>query len=154
MLLYSSGAAGQYQDKSTAAANTSTGDIFHSESQGLLDSVDDCLYLGRQSKFFSVSIILSTPGIGGNVVWEYYNGTQWSAFTPDSGDYHFDSNDTLVYLWQDSISIPSNWQTNLVNGQSAYWVRARVTLGFSVNPIGSQIIAAVKCDDLSLVRGA
>jgi hypothetical protein len=153
VLLYNAGAASQYQDKSTAAANTTTGDIFHSESQGLLDSVDDCLYLGRQSKFFTASIILSTPGIGGVVIWEYYNGSQWVAFTPDSGAYHFASSDSLLYLWQDGNSMPSNWQLGLVNNLSAFWIRARVTTGFSVNPIGSQILAAVKCDDLSLVRG-
>lgn len=154
VLLFNAGGSAQFQDKSTAAGNSTTGDIFHSESQGLIDSVDDCLYIGKQSKFFSAAIVLSTPGIGGTVTWEYFDGVIWNEFTPHSGADNFESNDALVYLWQDGVSIPANWQYGAINGISAYWVRARVITGFSVNPIGTQILAAVKCDDLSLVRGA
>lgn len=142
----------QFQDKTTAAANTSVGDIFHSESQGLLNSVYDCLYLGKQSKFFCASLILSTAGAGGSVVWEYFTGVEWIEFTPSSGAYHFDLPDKLIYLFQDAASAPSAWQKGLVNNVSAYWIRARVSVGFSTNPVGTQILAALKCDDLALIR--
>ena len=154
VLLYSAGAVQQYQDKTAAAASVTAGDIFHSESQGLLDSVGDRLYLGMQVKFYCAAVILSTPGTGGSIVWEYFNGTGWVEFTPYSGAFNFDSADQLIYLWQDSVSAPSDWQIGTVNNDSAFWARARVTGGFSQNPVGTQIVAATQVDDFSLAQEA
>ena len=152
VLLFNSSAITQFQDKTSAAANVTSGDVFHSESSALLNSVNDCLYLGKQSKFFCAAIVLSTSGTGGVVAWEYFNGTDWITFVPSSGANNFDLSDSLVYFWQDGVSIPSDWQVNSVNGQNAFWIRARVTTGFSTNPIGTQILAAAKIDDLVLAR--
>jgi hypothetical protein len=154
VLLYSAQGSPPYLDKTSAAANSSTGDIFHSISQGLLNSIGDCVYLGKQSKFFCVSIVLSTPGTGGSVVWEYFDGNDWTPFTPNSGACNFDSPDTLVYLWQDAASTPSGWQIGAVNNLTAFWVRARVTGGFTVNPVGTQILAAARLNDLALAGEA
>jgi hypothetical protein len=153
VFVFNGSAQNQFQDKTAAAANTTSGDIFHSESQGLLDSVNDCLYIGKQGKFYLAAITLSTPGTGGAVVWEYFDGNNWIAFNPHSGAYNFDLSDKLIYFWQDAISAPAAWQLGTVNGISAYWVRARVITGFATNPVGTQIISASKNDDLALVRG-
>ena len=152
VLVFDSEATNQFQDKTTAAANITAGDIFHSESQGLLDSVGDCVYLGKYGKFFNAAIILAASGVGGAVVWEYFDGVSWVEFTPHSGAYQFDAPDALVLLWQDAASIPSDWQLGPVNGQNMFWIRARVTSGYSVNPVGSQIIAASRYSDFVLVR--
>jgi len=152
VFVYDDSASTEYQDKTDEASSETSGDVFHSESSALLDGIEDCLYLGKQSRFYCVAIVLSTAGAGGTVVWEYFDGEDWKRFTPDSGAYHFDSSDKLVYLWEDSESIASDWQVTKVNNQSAYWIRIRVTAGFSTKPIGSQIIAAAKGDDLALVR--
>lgn len=152
VLVYDDSASGKYQDKASAAASDSAGDVYHSESSAALDSIADCIYLGKKSRFYCAAIVLSTVGAGGVVVWEYYNGTDWQLFTPSSGSYQFDSSDKLVYLWDDTESAPSDWQMTSVNNYDAFWVRVRVTTGFSSKPIGSQIIAASKCDDLALVR--
>jgi hypothetical protein len=152
VFVFSINGSPQYQDRTSAAASPTASDVFHSSSQGLLDSPDDCLYLGKLSKFCIAAIILSTPGTGGTVVWEYYNGLDWIAFTPDTGAYHFDSADKLLYLWQDPLLAPSDWQLGTVNGTSVFWIRARVLTGFATNPIGTQIVAGSKNDDLVLVR--
>jgi hypothetical protein len=144
--------AGDYEDKTTNASSIATADIYHTGTTALLDIIDDCVYFGKSNRFFCLSIILSTAGIGGTLVWEYYDGFQWNTFSPDSGAYHFDSTDKLVYLWEDINSTPEDWQLAKINNCNAYWVRVRVTVGFSVDPVGSQIIAVPKCDDLSLVR--
>ncbi len=86
------------------------------------------------------------------MTWEYFDGADWKQFTPESGAFNFDSSDKPVYLWDDSQSTPSDWQLTKVNNYSAYWIRVRVTTAFSVKPVGTQIIAAVQCDDLALVR--
>jgi hypothetical protein len=152
VFVYDDSAGSEFEDKTTAAADTSTGDVYHSESSAMLDSIEDCLYIGKKDKFYSATLILSVEGAGGQVVWEYFDGAQWIAFTPDSGAYHFDSADKLVYLWADGESIPSDWQIGTVNIYNAYWIRARVSVGFSSNPVGTQVMAAPKCDDLALVR--
>ncbi len=152
VLVYDDSASTKFEDKTTAAADSSSGDVYHSESSALLNGIGDCLYVGNKDKFYCATIILSVAGAGGQVVWEYFNGAQWIAFTPDSGAYHFDSADKLVYLWADGESLPSDWQIGAINNYNAYWVRARVSVGFSSNPVGTQIMAAPACDDLALVR--
>jgi hypothetical protein len=152
VLVYDDSASAEFEDKTSAAANTSSGDVFHSESSAMLDGIGDCLYIGKKDKFYCVALILSVAGAGGQVVWEYFDGSQWNVFTPDSGAYHFDTADKLVYLWADGDSVPSDLQIGAINNYNAYWVKARVTVGFSTNPIGTQIITAPACDDLALVR--
>jgi len=152
VLVYFSAGSTQFQDKTAAAGNVTAGDVFHYESQGLLDSVGDCVYFGRASRFFSIAVVLSTAGIGGSVIWEYFNGSAWVEFTPYSGAFDFDANDSLVLLWQDAASIPADWQLVAVDGYSAFWVRARVASGYSVNPVGSQMTAASHYSDFALVR--
>ncbi len=152
IILYNNLGTTKFQDRSSVAANPTLADIFHSESSALIDSIDDCIYFGKQSKFFSAAILLSTAGVSGTVVWEYFNGSNWVEFIPSSGSYNFDSLDALVYFWQDGESTPSDWQIGMVDDSNNYWVRARVTLGFSAEPVGSQIVAGVKADDLVLVR--
>jgi len=152
-VFYSSGSP-QFQDKTAAAANITEGDICHSGSQGLLDLVGDCFYLGRLAKFNRASIILSSTGLGGEVAWEYWNGVTWVEFEPYSGAFDFDQDDALVQFWQDLSAAPSDWQMGSVNGFSAFWVRARTTLGYSINPVGTQILAGCKLEDISLARPA
>lgn len=152
LFLYES--SGQtFEDKTTEAQSEMAADIYHSSSNSLLSAEGDCLYLGKEEKFFSVSIILSTSGSGGSVAWEYYNGQAWSSFSPQAGDIDFDEIQTVLYLWNDEPNIPGDWQINSVNGTSKFWIRARVVNDFSVAPVGSQITAIPKCGQLSLARG-
>ncbi|MEE9553982.1 MAG: hypothetical protein V3W18_06755 [candidate division Zixibacteria bacterium] len=152
VFVYDDSAATRYEDKSSEAADSVTGDIFHSESSALLDAVDDCLYLGKQERFVCTAILLSVNGAGGQVVWEYFDGSLWKTFIPQSGVYHFDSADSLVYLWTDGESIPSDWQIGTVNGHLAYWVRAWVGTAYTTNPVGSMLIPAPRFADLALAK--
>jgi len=152
VLVFALNGSPQFEDKTSAAANTAAGDVYHSGSQGLLDSVGDCLYLGKLAKFNKAAVVLSTSGIGGVVVWEFWNGVSWVEFTPHSGAFHFDSPDNSVYLWQDLFSAPASWQIVAVYGTDAYWVRARVTTGFATNPVGTQLLAGSKIDDMAMMK--
>jgi hypothetical protein len=154
ILLFAVNESPQYQDKTSAATNVTTGDVIHSGSQGLLDSAGDCVCFGKASKFHRAAIVLSTAGMGGVVIWEYWDGVTWVEFAPQSGTFAFDSNDQLILFWQDLASVPSGWQIGLVNGINAFWVRARVTLGFTTNPVGTMIIVGTKLADMALVRPA
>jgi len=92
-------------------------------------------------KFNQVKVILSTAGIGGQVVWEYWNGFEWKSFTPYSGVYHLDSANRLVVLWQDLFSVPSDWQQCGANNSTEFWVRVKVVTGYTTAPVGTQITA-------------
>jgi len=151
VFVYDDSASTKYQDRTDEASSDTSGDVYHSESSALLDSLEDCLYLGKQNRFYCVAIMLSTAGAGGSATWEYFDGADWKQFTPHSGAFNLDSSDNLVYLWEDSQSIPTDWQVTKVNNYGAYWIRVRVTTTFSTKPVGTQIMAATRCDDLSLV---
>jgi len=152
VLLFDNSANPQFEDLTQAAGDNTASDVFHSISLALLNAVDDCLYLGKVSKFFCAAILLSNAGTGGQVIWEYFDGSAWRSFTPANGAYNFDSGDKLVYLWDDVQSAPAEWQVGAVFGKPAYWVRCRVTAAYTTNPIGSQIVAAPRSTDFSLVR--
>jgi len=140
-------------DCTTQAADTATADIFHPDSGKLLDAVGDALYFGMDDRFCRISIVLSTAGSGGAVVWSYWNGTSWETFTPASGAYHFDSSPVCVRLWDDLQSAPPGWQKLMKSTQFKYWVRAMVTDAFSTGPVGSQITAHANLDDVTSTSG-
>src|SRR3972149_7430018 len=141
----------QFQDKTTEAANTTTADIFHTTSNGLVKDINDILYLGTDSKFNLLRFVLSTSGITGQVSWQYWNGTIWFTFTPFSGAYHLESSPKMVILWQDLLSAPSDWQQTDINNVTKFWVRALVIVGYTTAPVGTQITAVGKNDYLDVV---
>ena len=138
---YDHSATNKYSDRTSEAQNATSADIFHPTSSSLIRDIEDALYLGMNDKFNQARIILSTAGIGGQVVWEYWDGSEWKSSTPYSGAYHLDSLSKLVILWQDLSSVPSDWQMCGVNNSTFFWVRIRVTTGYITAPIGTQVTA-------------
>ncbi len=138
---YDHSATSKYADRTTEAQNNTPADIFHPTSNSLIRDVEDSLYLGMNDKFNQTRIILSTAGIGGQVVWEYWDGSEWVSFVPYSGAYHLDSLSKLLILWQDLSSVPSDWQMCAVNNSTFFWVRIRVAAGYATAPVGTQITA-------------
>jgi len=57
------------------------------------------------------------------VVWEYWNGSAWTALTAQ------DSSNGFRVLGVGSVHwvVPANWATTTVNGTLGYWVRARIS---------------------------
>ena len=142
-------ATNQFSDKTTEASDSTAADVFHPTSAGLVKDLNDALYLGMDSKFNLVSLILSTAGITGEVVWQYWNGSSWNSFTPNSGAYHLTSSPKTVVLWQDLDSVPQDWQQNSVNNVTKFWLRLLVTTAYTTAPVGSQITAVAKNDYLT-----
>ena len=123
-----------YSDVTTAAGNNTAADV------SMVTGVGDALYFGKIAKYDTVSWALSTNGIGGQTIWEYWNGTAWNAintyisvsapaFTAASGCISFVPN--------------SDWVPIAVNGEATpyYYVRARVTRLYTTPPIGTQMVA-------------
>jgi hypothetical protein len=63
-------------------------------------------------------------------VWEYWNGSAWTSFTPTS-----DSLGGLTSSGAIKFGSLSGWATTTVNSQAAYWIRLRFTAGsWTTNP--------------------
>jgi len=152
VLCYRSGGAEPFADLTSEAADTTTGDVTHPESAALLAATGDTVYLGADNRFAFIRIVLDTPGAGGAVDWEYWNGAEWLAFTPESGAYHFDQATIALRPFVDSTSTPSDWRKTLVNGIQRYWLRAVVTTPFTISPVGTQLTSAANITGLSRRR--
>jgi len=150
LIVYSS-QSGAYQDKSGQASSSATADVFHSGSGALLRHAGDAAYFGVDKPYCHLHFILSTAGTGGEVVWKYWDGSAWKAFTPVSGGWNFTSTDQDLLLWNDFFSIPGDWQKKEVAGSSLFWIAATVATAFTVCPVGTQITAV---GNLKAISGA
>ena len=97
---------------------------------------NDEAYFGMCLKFEKLRLNFGTLGVQGSAVtlaWEYWNGSAWTAFTPDSdGTSGFTANGTVAW----TISALTGWVTNSVNSTSMFWIRVRFTAGtWSTNPL-------------------
>lgn len=122
-----------FVDQTTQANSTTTNDIDLN-----LGSVNDAYYFGDSEKFGRLKVNVSTAGVGTTpvIVWEYYNGTIWTALSGVTDD---------TNSWQNSgqneisFTIPGDWATTSVNSQGPfYYVRARLSAGDYVTtlPLG------------------
>lgn len=91
-------------------------------------AVNDAIYFGSQYKFFSIDLNHDVLGTGSpTIVWEYYDGSTWTSFTPSedvSGASSFQANGNVSW---DGLS---NWSQVSVDASTIYYyVRARVDSG-------------------------
>jgi hypothetical protein len=140
VVLYDANGSPDFRDLGAEAGNSTAADVYHPTSTKLIQSVGDAIYLGCDETFAACEMILSTAGdTSGAVSWAYFDGSNWTAFTPQSGDYHLDQLSKKVRLWSDSASAPSNWQKSTVANCSAFWIRITVSAAYTTAPIGTQI---------------
>jgi hypothetical protein len=148
---YDDSATEKYADLTTQSSEPTVADVYHPTSNGLVKDEEDAFYMGMDLKFNLAKMILSTSGITGEVSWQYWNGEGWADFTPYSGAYHLDSLEKMVILWEDLLSVPSDWQQCSVNNVSRFWVRISVTTSFTTAPVGTQITAVPEAKYLNVI---
>jgi len=102
---------------------------------------DDACYFGGASPFgilsTNVSATVATYGAD-SVAWEYWNGSAWTSLTIIYDETDTTAQDGLRPFQQDGetiFSAPTDWAIKTVDGQEAYWVRARIAAGFNVTQI-------------------
>ncbi|MCI0330800.1 MAG: hypothetical protein L0196_07600 [candidate division Zixibacteria bacterium] len=144
VFVYDASAAVKFQDKTAEASSAAAGDVLHSTSGAMLKDVGDALYLGAEEPFHFFRAIHSVAGVGGVVAYSYWNGSEWTAFTPDSGNYNFTDTGAGVYLWLDKSQIPSVWLKASISGALKYFLKIEVTTGFSTGPVGTQLSAILE----------
>ncbi len=103
-----------------------------------VEAVNDAFYFGDTNIAFNqIKINLGTSGVGGTIAWEYYNGATWVALSVSDLTLGFTAAPGTYYV---TFTAPANWAKVVVNGQNAYWVRARVTAAnFTTIPLATQI---------------
>ncbi len=150
-LVYSAVSA-TYEEVTTAASNAIIADVFHSDTGCLLKNSGDALYVGLDSPFRFLECHLSTSGIGGTVVFRYFNGLNWVAFIPFAGNSMLDVPGNDIILWQDYSGIPADWQKCLVDGRDRFWVKLETNSAFSVGPVGDYLSTISAIQTLSFRR--
>ncbi|HXF49627.1 MAG TPA: hypothetical protein VNL73_09435 [Verrucomicrobiae bacterium] len=141
VFVYDASATTKFQDKTAEGASATAGDVLHSTSAAMLKDVGDALYLGMEEAFHFFRVLFSVAGVGGVVTYAYWNGSEWTAFVPDSGNYNFTDSGAGVYLWSDKSQIPAEWKRASVNGTVKYWLKIEVATAFSTGPVGTQLSA-------------
>jgi len=144
--------SGIYADLTTAAASSTTGDVFHPQTNALVAVAGDMVYAGMADRFRYLRIILSTAGSGGTAAYSYFNGSDWVRFIPAGGEYNLNNSDHQLMLWSDLASIPSDWQKRPVDGVNNFWVRIEVLSTFTGSPVASQMTAMSNLKALNLRR--
>lgn len=86
------------------------------------DGVNDAIYFGAPSTFltFTTEGMTSCAAGTATTVWEYWNGSAWTSFSP-TGTACTAGHNAVVWT---SLS---GWATTTVNSVSAFWIRFRLT---------------------------
>lgn len=95
--------------------------------------INDAFYIGHSDKTNGITITMGTPGVGGTVVWEYWDGLAWSTLTCVDGSSGFTATGELTF------NPPDDWTETLIETNNYFWIRARVVAAsYTVTPLLSQ----------------
>ena len=131
--------AGTWSDVTGASGNGINNDVVNATTLGTLRDPGDALYVGMPAPFSYLYVLLNTFGVGGDAIWEYWNGSAWTTFVPLSGPYTF-SNNREQRLWPNIGQGPADWAPVSVHGSpSLYYVRATATASFTTPPRVTQV---------------
>jgi hypothetical protein len=127
---------GSFTDETTPANEATADDMTLLPAAPV---VDDAYYFGASALFDKLTLNISTAGAGTwTLVWEYWNGTAWTALTGISdGTTGFTTGGTNDVVW----TPPTDWATTTVNAQGPfYYIRGRVSAFTSITtqPLGQQ----------------
>ena len=128
-------------------------------SFSVIEGTDDFLYLGDDAKFDMAVFDIDTPGsYTAPLKYEYFNGSTFKEFIPDTQEFNLDDNDDGTYSGEaygfagDGVEIfpvrvLSDWaKTTVDEGQSAYWIRISapngITTGATVKNIRKRPVEA------------
>ena len=91
------------------------------------------IYIGYEEAFDQINLVLSTPGSGITRIWEYWDGSSWTAVTVADGSSAFTVSGRVLF------TPPADWARKVIHGsRSKYFVRCRITAAAG-NPVTSSI---------------
>lgn len=118
-----------FTDK-TQAVNTSTEAPFTAFAS--TPAIGDIIYIGNSVPFLGLDINLATNGTGSPAItWEYWNGSAWAAVSVTETE---TGSSSLTASGRFGYTYPYGWVKNTVNAVPAYYLRGRLTAGYTVAP--------------------
>ena len=98
--------------------------------------LNDAFYIGADARFCKLKATLSQARIAGTMIIEYSTAAGWTALTSNDNSATWSTGaSTYITSWVP----PADWVAKIVNSQSAYWVRVRLSVeGVTTQPILSQ----------------
>ena len=103
----------------------------------LSETVNDYFAIGYVGKFQSLSVDVGTAGTVGVAAWEYWSGASWTALsgvTDGTNSFTTAGVNTVTY------TVPTDWAaTSLLDETPLFYVRARVTTVYTVNPVLDEV---------------
>lgn len=105
-----------------------------------VEAIGDAFYMGDDQLFSGVNINMGVVGVGVTAIqaWEYWNGVAWTALL-DMVDGTVGGGDTFGADGILTFAIPADWAKNAVDGNTKYWVRARMLVVYATTePIATQ----------------
>lgn len=87
-------------------------------------ALNDAAYFGHDAHTYGLNITVGTAKTGTwTVEWEYWNGSAWvHLHNVTDGTNAFGTTGAQTVTW----TMPVDWAKNTVDGNSRYWVRARI----------------------------
>lgn len=88
------------------------------------NGINDCVYFGKAgSQYSQINFYVAiAANYNATLVWEYWNGSAWTAFTPTlDSDLKTTGGKTIAW---DTLA---GWASTTVNGAAAYWIRRRIS---------------------------
>jgi hypothetical protein len=104
------------------------------------EAENDAVYFGGAAAFGAMYIDVGTAATYGadSLVWEYWNGSAWTALTIVYDHTDSTAQDGLRSFQRDGhilFSAPTDWDSTTVDSQAGYWVRARVSATADITQI-------------------
>lgn len=131
--------AGTYTDLSAVANTLKTGTVPVVPAGG--SGVGDIIYFGNHVRFNRLDVYLE-DGVSNDstaspntFVWEYYNGATWAALTVTDGTV----NVAQAFGKSGKVTFSDVISQATVNGETAYWIRARVSAAGTSKPVASHL---------------
>lgn len=110
----------------------------------------DYFAIGAAERFDRLRINTGTAGTVGTVVWEYWDGAAWSALV---GVVDGTTGFTVTGFQVITFTRPTNWaKRTLSAGGDLYYIRARLTLAYTINPVITQGFVNVRVRHDTTIR--
>lgn len=141
---------GVFTNETTDANSVGLGDVTLTPA---VPVVNDAFYVGAAAPFDRARFSISAAGTNYTVIWEYHNGTAWTALNnvTDKTNAFKNAGTALDVTWD----MPADWRAVLVNSIGPYFfVRARVaTVSTPTGATGSQVWTSNANDYLVDLKG-
>lgn len=147
--------AGTYTDETADANSAANADwtVFPAT-----EAVGDYVAIGHTKRFGKVVFDYAngTAGVAGEVTWEYWNGSSWTALgdvSDATSGFTTAVADSLAVTW----TVPTDWKARKLNtGTRLYYARAKITTVYTTNPVLDQgfIPDDAEVESMVIVPGA